>query len=221
MIKTNVVFVLASLLLMGPGGCSLFRATAGQAGGDDEQTSEPAWIERGTTLVHDGDTRAFIGVGAARGKLSAALLKTAARKKARDAVTGPLTAFIKTLVQGWPASLSPKEKEEISVRRVLDHVRERMQKRSVVDEVYIAPNKRAAFALARLDLTAAVMALQTVSEAESLRRYLDASQVDPQVVFDRVSSGPPKAEAQPRQPAKSAEAAEQPGGKKKAAPETK
>lgn len=184
-----VSWIRLSLVVIAGGisGCGLL----GFAGGDAQAAgpSEPEWVARGSAYAIDGDTRSFVGVGAARGELNASLLRAAARKRATGAVKHQLEDYLDQLAKPWVKSLSPKIKEQANPRGMLASLTKRLEPRIHIEDTYVAGSGRAAFVQARLELIAVLMEMEASADTEPMRAYLGSKGLDPKNLFDHLASG--------------------------------
>jgi hypothetical protein len=214
---------LTMVLAYGLGGCALL----GSGGGSSGSIMDPDWVERGAALVVEDKDRYFVAVGQARDKLRAPLLKKIAQKKAMDAIEEPIKNYLKVLAGPWIASLDPKimkVKPKPGPIIMLDKLLERCAKMAAIEEVYVGGDGSYAWAMSRVDLMPIIMEMQASTDVQILLEFLVASNIDPNIVFDKVASGelggpPPKEEEKEEPPAeKSEEEGEKADGAKKEVP---
>jgi hypothetical protein len=175
-------FGLVVAFACGIAGCGLFGSSGGGARADP--FGEPDWVERGSAHILVDDSRYFVGVGAARGKLNASLLKAAAKKKAKDAVEQQLAEYLDKLAAPWIESLPPKIEEQANPRGMLASLNKRIHPRIQVEETYVSGDGRAAFVQARLQLIAVLMEMEASADTEPMRAFLNEKRLDPRMLFD-------------------------------------
>lgn len=185
MIRNRLWFVVA--VACGIAGCGLVGSSGGGARAD--ALGEPDWVERGSTHLLDGDNRYFVGVGAARGKLNASLLKAAAKKKAKDVVEQQLEEYLDKLAAPWIESLPPKIEEQANPRGMLASLNKRIHPRIQIEETYVSGDGHAAFVQARLQLIAVLMEMEASADTEPMRAFLDEKRLDPRMLFDYLAGG--------------------------------
>jgi hypothetical protein len=195
------------------------------SGGSSASIMDPDWVDRGAALVVQEKDRYFVAVGQARDKLRVPLLKKVAQKKAKDAIEEPIKEYLKVLAGPWLASLDPKimkEKPKPPPIVMLDKLLERCAKMATIEEVYVGGDGEYVWALSRVELMPILMEMQASADVVPMLEFLQASNIDPNVVFDKVASGelggaPPEEEKQKEEAPE--EGAEKESGQSEAAKE--
>ncbi|OGQ86418.1 MAG: hypothetical protein A2289_03955 [Deltaproteobacteria bacterium RIFOXYA12_FULL_58_15] len=175
------LFLLVALAA-GLEGCALLRS------GGSSGSMTPDWVQRGSTLVVDGDKRYFTGVGAAYDKLRPPLLKKIAQKKALAAINEPIKEYLKALAAPWFKSLDKETAELIKPDTILDGLLKRCTGLAAIDEVYVASDNGSTFALSRVDYMAVRMEIEATPSAEPLRLFVTNAGIDPDALFNQVAT---------------------------------
>ena len=136
----------------------------------------PGWVTRGSGAVHEGERRAFVGVGSVHGIRNPALARSTADNRARAQIAKIFSTYSASLMRDYAASTAggggegrdaARAREEQDVEQAIKTFSAATLSGVEIADHWYHPHDGSVFSLARLDLdgfTAGLDQLREVSE---------------------------------------------------------